>query len=65
MCQSLDVVLQQNKDDRDTSWTALFSKSHQMIQEGWQSLYSMSNVAGVILDQLEFYVGQYHIQDSS
>lgn len=49
MCQSLEVVLQQSKDDRDTSWTAWFSKSHQMIQEGWQSLYSISNIAGVIL----------------
>lgn len=40
MCQSLEVVLQQSKDGRDTLWTAWFSKSHQMIQEGWQSLYS-------------------------
>lgn len=35
-----------------------------MIQEGWESLYSISNIAGVILGHLELYVGQHHIQDS-
>lgn len=56
-CQSLEAGLQQSRDDRATLWTTWYSKSHHMIQEGWQSLYSISNITGVILGHLEILCG--------